>query len=749
MITARIELILLCFFFLTFTQHANAQFGFIYNDSIIVKKGGDTLQFPWAGGLNHAQFSTIDVDFDGLDDLFIFDRSNNQIRIFKTVEENGIKRYEYMHNARHLFPEDVRYRAAMVDYNGDGKKDLFTVAVAGVKVYKNVGNSTDGLLWEIASERLESKYSSGNKSNLFVRTIDIPGYIDVDGDGDIDVLTFHLGGQRVEYHKNLSMEKYGVPDSLEFELYNECWGKFIESDTDNNIQLDSNIGPCGNSSLPDPQRNARHTGSCLLVLDLNDDNVMDLILGDVSHHNITALFNGGTAPNQNSVMTSKDDNFPSNTTPVNIPTFPASFYLDVDHDGVKDLIVTTNASSGSENRESIWYYKNIGTTSLPNFSFVKKNFLQDQMIENGKGAIPVLVDLNNDGLKDLLVGSYYRHLEPADKISKIQYFQNTGTNEKPVFTFIEDDWLSLSSKGYGLKMHPTFGDINGNGRNEMILGTEDGLLHLYTKTGDGIEDFILDEIELKDHLGTTINVNRFAAPQLFDLNNDGLLDLVIGKKAAGITYYENIGTPTNPSFKWVTDDLGQINMSEAYLPDNYSTPCFIRHQDTVHLFVGNLKGSIYYYNEIEGNIEDGDTFNLISSNYANINTGGYSAPFIDALRNDNRYEMFVGTDLGGIWSYIADEFSTPIVEIKEIEKINQSLNVFPNPSKTGHFTISAQNTEELSIAVYNTIGQELKNINRFLGSAHLDLSEFQQGIYIIVLKNKEQIIAAKRIVNHR
>src|SRR5690554_5585255 len=129
---------------LLFSNLGHTQFGFIYNDSIQVKKGGNTLAFPWSGGLNHAQFSTIDVDFDGLDDLFIFDRSTNQIRVFKTVEENGIKRYEYMHNARHLFPEDVRYRAAMVDYNGDGKKDLFTVAVAGVKVYKNVGNSTNG-----------------------------------------------------------------------------------------------------------------------------------------------------------------------------------------------------------------------------------------------------------------------------------------------------------------------------------------------------------------------------------------------------------------------------------------------------------------------------------------------------------------------------------------------------------------------------------------------------------------------------
>lgn len=741
------NLIFICFLISLCSHFSTAQFGFTYNDSIIVKRGADTLQFPWAGGLNHAQFSTIDVDFDGLDDLFIFDRSENQIIVFKTVEENGVKRYEYMHDTRSLFPEDIRYRAEMVDYNGDGKKDLFTYGIGGIKVYKNVGNATDGLLWEVASDRVESIYSSGNKNNLYVSAIDIPAYIDVDGDGDIDVLTFNLGGQRLEYHKNLSMENYGVPDSLEFQLYNECWGKFIESEYDNNVQLNSNIGPCGNSNLPDPQIGARHSGSCVLALDLNGDDVMDLILGDVSHYNITALINGGTAPNQNSPMISMDTTFPSYDTPVDIPVFPASFYVDVDHDGIKDLIVSTNDKDNSENIQSVWYYKNLGTNSIPDFSFIQKNFLQSEMIENGKGSIPVLVDLNNDGLKDLLIASYYRYLDPFDKVSKIQYFQNTGTPEKPEFTFISDDWLSLSNEGYGLRMHPAFGDITGDGKEEMLLGTKDGFLHRYERTGPGAEDFTLTQNVLKDHLGDSIKVNGYASPQIFDLNNDGLLDLIIGKRTTGLTYYENIGTPTHPSFKWVSDDLGQIEMGAQNYPLNFSTPQFIRHQDTLHLFVGNRLGTIYYFNEIEGNIADGDAFNLITDKYANISTGGYSAPFIDTLRNDRRYEMFVGTDLGGIWSYIAEEFSLPILNSTKVQKGEQSFTVFPNPSKNGYFTLQSDNIEEeLSVTVYTSVGQKIKRIDKFWGSTYLDLRESNPGVYILILESKNQIIGTQRVI---
>jgi hypothetical protein len=151
-------------------------------------------------------------------------------------------------------------------------------------------------------------------------------------------------------------------------LIDACWGKFIESDTDNNIQLNSNVGPCDHSNINPPQNGVRHSGSSLLAMDLNNDNAMDLILGDVSHYNLTALTNGAL-PGDTALMTSMDANFPSNTTPVNLPIFPAAFFEDVNHDGIKDLVIGTNASGGSENLESVWYYKNFGTNSNPNFSY--------------------------------------------------------------------------------------------------------------------------------------------------------------------------------------------------------------------------------------------------------------------------------------------------------------------------------------------------------------------------------------------
>ncbi len=742
----KLFLLLLSSSFFFNTSDLLGQFGFQYNDSIIVKRGTDTLDFAWAGGLSHAQTSSIDYNFDGLPDLFIFDRSANQIRLFETVEENGEKFYKYVYDSRSLFPKDVRYRAIMVDYNNDGKNDLFTYGIGGVKVFRNTGNQTDGLTWELAKEILESQYASGNINNLYVSSIDLPAYVDIDGDTDIDVLTFHLGGERVEYHKNVSIENYGHADSLEFVMMNECWGKFMESDQNNSVILNATDGLCGTPSISNPEKYARHAGSSLLSIDLNNDNVMDLILGDVAYNNLVGLTNGGIAPNQNSAMVSADQNYPSNTTPVDLPIFPAPFYVDVDHDDIKDLLVGTNANGGSANRESIMFYKNLGTNTQPNFSYVQDDFMQGQMIENGKGSIPVLIDLNEDGLKDLLISANFRYLDPLDKISKIQYYQNTGTASQPVYTFISDDWLSLSSEGYGLRMHPTFGDLDNDGDKDMLLGTESGVIHYYEKTGSNPTDFTLSQLNITDDQGAMINVFSYASPQLFDLNNDNLLDLIIGKRVAGITYFENVGTAASPSWKLISNDIGKVDMGTTVYPDNYTVPMFVRHNDTTHLFAGNREGTIYYYTEIDDNIEDGDTFNLASDIYANIDAGGYTAPFIDTIRNNNQYDLFLGVDLGGLWAYKADEFSDPFIAVENYTK-EFNFTVYPNPSENGIFHVKIEDQQkEISIKVIDALGQTVARNKSVWGTGIIDISAHSKGVYTLLIQDGSNILSTGRII---
>jgi hypothetical protein len=717
------------------------QFGFEFNDSILVKRGGDSLDMAWAGGLNHPQFSVIDFDFDGFDDIFIFDRSANQIRILHNSDDgNGNRYYKFRSDLRFLFPEDIRYRAQMVDYNGDGKNDLWTYGIGGVKVYKNIGNATDGLQWEVASNLLMSQYTS-NMANLFVTSIDIPAYVDVDDDGDIDILTQNIGGQRMEYHKNMSMETYGIPDSLIFELKNECWGKFMEGEFDNSVQLNATAGPCGNPNVSDPQmRHLRHAGTTILAIDLTDNGVKDLILGGVDASNLTALFNGGTQPNQDSPMTSFDDNYPSNSTPLDLEIFPASFYLDVDFDGVKDLVVSTNANGGSENTKGVWFYKNLGTDTNPNFQYVKDDLFKDEMIDNGRGAVPILVDIDNDSLSDLLVAANYNYKPYLSKESKIYYYRNTGTEEQPEFTFITDDWLNLSQAGYNLRIVPSFADLTGDGLEDMILGAENGRVHYYVRTGNGANDFQLEEANLQDADGNEINVMSYSTPELFDLNNDGLTDLIVGPRFGGIRYFENVGTNTSPSFQLVTDNLGGVELGTQVSPEAYAVPRFVRVNDTTHLFAGSRSGTIYYYTDIDGNIEDGDEFNLFSSNYANITTGSFAAPFIKQIRDNNAFDMLVGGELGGLWAYTADEFSEPVEDtLTSSEYYLEEGNwlLFPNPSETGIFQVKFDSNAPYDVYVSDLLGRQVLNNTSIQGNTQINLSQEHQGVFMVTLIDQQ------------
>lgn len=725
---------------------SNAQFGFERYDSIPVNIGIDTLKMPWAGGLNYAQFSDFDFDFDGDLDLFVFDRSNNQIRVFLTESVNGNLEYVAAQDVRSSFPDDVRYRATMVDYDNDGRKDLWTYGIGGVKVYRNVGDATNGIQWELFKSLLYSDYD-GSFANLYVSSSDIPAYEDIDLDGDIDVLTFHIGGERMEYHKNMSMENYGHADSLEFVLKNECWGKFTENANNDSIQLSSQNSYCnGGSGLGDIQKSGLHTGSTILALDYDNSGVFDLILGDVSYDDLSYLTNSGTLPNQDSPMISVDYNFPSNTTPVSMFLFPAAFFIDVDHDNVKDLIVGANAKGVSQNRKSVLYYKNIGTNALPNFIYQQDDFLQEEMIEVGVGSIPILFDYNGDDLEDLLVANFFRYKDTLAKESNITYYQNTGTTTEPNFTFVDDDWLNLSQSGLGLRMVPTFGDLDNDGDKDMIIGSEDGHIHFYPNNATGAQaNFGPGQFNLTDNVGADITTFGYASPQLYDLNEDGLLDLIIGKRTGEIMYYQNVGTATAFSFQLITSNLGNVDVNTTS-PEGYATPHFTSVDDTTYLFVGNINGHLYYYENIEDSIADGQSFTLINSSYAGINTGGYAAPYIVDIDNDGKLNLFLGGDLGGVWSYETNPLST--VSIFEEDKIDKfEFNLFPNPN-SGEFTIKMKEFKNnLAYNILDFSGRTIQSSPIYGNTTTVSLSNIAAGIYFCQLKSKSgEIIAVKKVV---
>lgn len=738
----RLYLLLLAVLSVGVKNKSFSQFNFVYNDSITVIKGADTIPLAWAGGMSHPQFSTIDLDYDGIEELVAFEPEASIINVFKRHLIEGNVIYKYWHFDQRNFPEGIKYRMKLIDFDGDGRKDIFTYGSSGIKVFRNISQENDGMKWELSADPIHTVVNNSS-SNLYAPSNEIPAFVDVDGDGDIDILVFNPLVSRVEWHINLSMETYGHADSLIFELEQPCWGDFIESDLGNMIELNSTVAPCG--IIFKSSGTQRHSGGSLLGLDANRSGLVDLIIGDIDYNNMTLLINGGDSPSKNALMVSYDPAFPSYDVPVNLSNFVTPYFEDYDLDGVNDIIVSTTVPGSSDNSKGVWLYRNKGANDSLYLELVQEDFLQGDMIQNGKSAIPVLVDVNNDGLTDLLVANHFNYREGLSSSSRINYYLNVGTADKPVFKLIHENWNNFANSGFSGRVSPAFGDLDGDGDLDMIVGLMNGSFYYYENSaGSGQMNFNISQYQLKDVNGDNITVSNYATPELFDLDNDGKLDLIVGQGSGPLLYYRNVGTNTNFSFELINPELGMVDLSSSTYFQTNSVPRFTRHNGVTYLIAGNRTGTLSFYDGIDGQLNPGDAFNLISSEFLNIDTKGMSAPVMGQLRNDNTFDLFVGTELGGLWSYRPGD-TTLLSLSEEFEAPKSKLTVYPNPTK-GEFNIDLEelNGQTYDYRVLDPLGRVIKfQKNEYKSNVAVQLKSPSSGIYFVevtIIQSQQKLI---------
>ncbi|MEI6061631.1 MAG: VCBS repeat-containing protein, partial [Bacteroidota bacterium] len=356
------KLIVLLVLFTIITNHKvlaqlSALHDFRKTDSVLlIGENNDTLLYPFAGGLNSCQFMNIDINLDGVDDLLVFDRHGYRILPFITLPASPMK-FRYAPELSALLPAVEQWMQA-IDYNKDGKKDIFTYTTGGIKVYRN--DSDGNLKFTQVTRPFLLSLQGNTLTNILVTYADYPAIADIDGDGDMDVLTFWGLGSFVEWHRNTSMERFGKPDSLTFEKSSSCWGHFAEGNESNAIKLDTCAAGDARQANGDKFDDPKHTGSTLLVNDMNADGLPDLTVGDVDFSALIHLTNGGTIADAR--MTAQTTDFPNSTDAVNLNTFPAAMLADVNNDGQQDLIVSPFDPSlvKGANYQSVSLYSNIG-----------------------------------------------------------------------------------------------------------------------------------------------------------------------------------------------------------------------------------------------------------------------------------------------------------------------------------------------------------------------------------------------------
>ncbi len=267
----------LCFSFHIITGQTN-----VYRDTLPVFENNNKLLSAWAGGLNFTSFSQIDLNADGKNDIVAYDKicnSGGRLRTYLNTGSNGIARYKHSPEYQSQFPK-VNEWVMCYDYNNDLKADLFTYTTGGIKVYKNISIGSS-LSFSLVSNLLLSDYNpSGtpNVSNIYSNPVGLPGFTDIDGDGDMDILTYSVFGIKMEYHKNQSMEQFNDAEHLVFDMVDDCWGDMQES----NCEVYLNQCPLKIAYDNLNTHKVAHAGSCIMCMDNDGDGDTDLLLGAIS-----------------------------------------------------------------------------------------------------------------------------------------------------------------------------------------------------------------------------------------------------------------------------------------------------------------------------------------------------------------------------------------------------------------------------------------------------------------------------------
>ena len=722
----------------------------VARDTISVIENNYTLKMPWSNGLNYANFSSVDIDLDGKKDIVAFDRQNNYVkghfRCYINKGNAGKIFYRANPDYSYFFPTVFNW-ATFIDYDGDNKEDLFFFENGNISVYKNMSVQNNGLSFKLVKKSLSSNYTPGGTShftNIYASPAGLPGLADVDNDGDIDILTFSSFGVIVEYHKNLSKETYGHQDSLNFELGENCWGKVTES----NCSVDFNL--CNKRSSFTPSfinQKPYHAGSCLMCFDSDGDGDKDLIMGDVACNDVQYVHNTGTPTLALFSDTTKlYPNYPSknNTnTQVKISNFPCTYYLDVDNDNKKDLLASPNTYAG-ENYKSVWYYKNVSVTNTVNFQFVKNNFLQDEMIDVGQNSFPVLLDYDIDGKKDLLIGNY-GYYNNGVLGARLTLYKNIGSISVPSYSLITRDYGNLSAQPNLNFAMPTIGDIDGDGDMDILIGTSSGQVHWLENTAG--QGNLCNFSVFKSNPFNFTTVSAAAAPQLFDLDSDGKLDLLIGTKNGRISFYKNTGTISVPSFSLISSFLGSVDVKgdpNEYGLDGLAVPFFYNDGGVTKLLLGSVSGKIFQYN-VPANFNS--PFGLISNSTNNFNEGGQSTPFFEDINNDGKRDLFIGNASGGLSFYSSN---SPYVALPESSFSKIDIQLSPNPCHNELFlSFSNVNFESINFNVFDLFGNEL--ISQKISSAYskIDVSVLNSGVYfakVMVISRSGNYTSTKKII---
>jgi len=185
-------------------------------------------------------------------------------------------------------------------------------------------------------------------------------------------------------------------------------------------------------------------------------------------------------------------------------------------------------------------YLNMGTRESPRYDAGTKLKAGEKEIKVRSPSAPYLVDWNEDGKMDLLVGNGggYLHL-----------FLNQGSGE-----FAPGVMVRAGSKDLdvGSNASPFVADWNEDGKKDLVMGKGNGEIYVYLNEGTNGQPVFGKPIQLN---GGKLDVGSESSLDVIDWNGDGKKDLVVGNSDGELSVFINKGTNYEPQFDNEGDKL--------------------------------------------------------------------------------------------------------------------------------------------------------------------------------------------------
>ncbi len=485
-----------------------------------------------------------------------------------------------------------------IDIDGDGESDLLLFEKAGNRWLPFIASSEGGSFqWKYSPEWIEG-----------LPPVSVLGLsLDMDGDGDADVLTFNESGLQVW------LNRFAQEGEWSFDLYNE--GRNLRTERFGIVQ------------------DIRMTGGDVPALyDLDGDGDIDILIMDAAgafvelHSNRSVERYGHT---DSLVFELSSDCW-------------GRFRENPSDDG----ITLDSCASGSPFERMFSRSGSSGVVADPT----------DRPVH--VGSTLCLIDINGSGVPDLLLGD--------NGGSRLGFLENGGSAEDALIVSHEPNWpaddvpvfLSLFPAAFAL-------DANGNGRTDVVVSPQDrgfsnnhqSLLFYADTSNTAVPAFALQEKGFLQN--QMLDFGEGSCPALLDVDGDGDLDLVVGTcgyrddsgpRRARLALLENLG-PASQSFRLIDDDFAGLSALPFSLTCACPTFADLDGDGDLDMITGGEDGQLQYFENI-ASIGATAQFIWQESFYQGIDVGSFAMPHLADLNSDGLPDLLIGERNGNLNLYL-------------------------------------------------------------------------------------------------